>query len=411
MRIAYVCADRGVRPAGRGGSATHVREIVRALVARGHDVTVLSAAADGAADVLPCPVVDLMADPTLVELRARVQKSARAFGDTSRAPHETLSLLLNQRIAEILAAMTPAPDVIYERHSVWSVAGLDFARRRRIPHLLEVNAPLVEQERTYRELALAPTATAIEDWIVAGSDRVLATAPALAEWARIHGASRRHVRVVPCGVPSSMLSTTERAPRDPSRFTIGFVGSLKPWHGVEVLLRAFRKLHKMQVGYRLLIVGDGPLREETERWLATHGLDAYAELTGEVDPAEVPRWLARMDVGVAPYPELPSFYFSPLKLWEYAGAGVPIAASETGDLPRLFPHREAALLHPPGSASKLAAHIASLREDPTLGARLARRARQVARAHTWDRLAARVEKIAEAAVRAKRREHPAGDHA
>lgn len=406
MRIAYLCADRGVNPAGHGGSAAHVREMVRALVARGHEVTVLAASAAGAASVLPCEVIDLQADHAMADLHNRIQRSARALGDTSRAPREIQALLLNHSVASALAGMKPAPEVIYERQSLWSVAGLGHARRHGIPHLLEVNAPLVEQQRDYRELELVSAAAGIEEVLLAGSDRVLVTSPGLVEYARMHGASRRNVRVVPCGVPASLLAASrDGSARDPSRFVVGFVGSLKPWHGIDVLLRAFRKLHAADFCYRLRIVGDGPQREEIEHYLRVHGLDAFSELTGDVDPSQIPAELARMDVGVAPYPLLPSFYFSPLKLWEYAAAGVPIVASDAGDLPQLFPHREAALLHPAGSASKLAAQIIKLREDPSLAARLARRARQIARTHTWDRIAARVERIAADAIRRQPARH------
>lgn len=407
MRIAYICADRGVPPGGRGGSATHVREMVRALVARGIDITVLTAAAEGAAAALPCPVVDLQSGPLTAELRSRIAKAAHADEGGARAAHESYSLLLNSSLAAALETMSPAPDIIYERHSLWSIAGLAAARRHGIPYVLEVNAPLVEQQRQYRELGLAATAEAVEGLLFEHADRVLVTSAALVEYARGRGASRRAVRVLPCGVSAQMLAEPDRDDRTGAnqreRFVVGFVGSLKPWHGIDVLLRAFRKLHRLHMSYRLLVVGDGPLREEMERYLRVNGLDVYADIVGSVDPSEVPKYLARMDVGVAPYPSLPSFYFSPLKIWEYAAAGVPIAASESGDLPRLFPHKVAALLHPPGSASKLAAHIELLRTDPQVAARLTRRARQVARAHTWDRLAARLDKIAADLLRTHRR--------
>lgn len=399
MKIAYVCADRGVRPAGSGGSATHVREVVRGLARRGHDVVVLSAAADGAEDALGCPVVDLQQFAPVRELRASIQKAAHACGDSSRAPQEAIALLLNHALAAALDAMAPAADLVYERQSLWSFAGLDHAKRRGIPHLLEVNAPLVEQQRAYRELSLEAVAAGIEEQIFSGTDRVLVTSPSLVEYARSRGASGRDVTVVPCGLPASLLDAgVADGPRNATRFVIGFVGTLKPWHGLDVLLKAFRELRERDFTYRLLIVGDGPMREEIAQYLQTHRLEPFCEMTGALPPEEIPAQLARMDVGVAPYPELPSFYFSPLKIWEYAGAGVPIAAAAVGELPEVFPHREAALLHRPGSVAKLVAHIEKLREDPTLGPRLARRARRTARAHTWDRIVARIETIALDAV-------------
>ena len=72
-------------------------------------------------------------------------------------------------------------------------------------------------------------------------------------------------------------------------------------------------------------------------------------ITGAVAHEAVPRYLAEMDVGVAPYPDLPTFYFSPLKIFEYAAARVPIVASAVGQIAEILVHRKSALLHPPGA--------------------------------------------------------------
>ena len=45
--------------------------------------------------------------------------------------------------------------------------------------------------------------------------------------------------------------------------------------------------------------------------------------------ARVPDVLHQMDVAVAPYPRLSGFYFSPLKIFEYMAAGVPVAFVES----------------------------------------------------------------------------------
>jgi glycosyltransferase involved in cell wall biosynthesis len=399
MRIAYVCADRGVRPSGRSGSATHVRELIRALVARGHDVTLLCTAAETSSASLPCRVISFDEEATGSKVGSHIYKAARTLGDTSRATREVQELLLNSALTTALSGMQPQPDLVYERQSLWCFAGLEFAKRVGAPHLLEVNAPLVDQQREFRELDLLSVAAGVESLLLSGSDRVLVTSPGLIPYARERGASGRRVRVVTCGVPATILNGGARsgASRD-APFVVGFLGTLKPWHGIDILLRAFRKLHRRSRDFRLLVIGDGPERARIETYLKAHNLEPYSEMPGEIEASGVPAQLARMSVGVAPYPDATPFYFSPLKLWEYAGAGVPIVASSAGDLPELFPHREAALLHPPGSSSRLAEHIAKLHDDPQLAQRLARRARQIARAHTWDRIAARVEKIANTAI-------------
>ena len=98
-----------------------------------------------------------------------------------------------------------------------------------------------------------------------------------------------------------------------------------------------------------------------------------------------------MFAGIAPYPRLPDFYFSPLKLYEYMAAGRPIVASGVGQIADVLRHRRTALLHPAGSVRKMIEHVAELRARPRLRARLGREARRLAvKRFTWDRNAARV---------------------
>lgn len=402
MHIAYVCADRGVPVIGRGGSSTHVREFVSAIVRRGIDVTLLAACpSDGSSQgTLPCPVIDLASDPVLHGLRGRIAEELRAAGHQPTRASELYSLLLNQTLLHELTRIRGTIDIVYERHSLWSFAGLQYARREGLPFFLEVNAPLSAQQQAYRILDMAETARAVELLLLSEADRVIVTSAALRDYAQSRGASRKNVRIIACGVSRRMLPESGRlGSRDGEEFVIGFLGSLKPWHGVEILLEAFGELCKLSPDYRLLVVGDGPLRPELETFCQTRHLTHRVTLVGSVDHERVPDYLAQIDVGVAPYPPLTSFYFSPLKIWEYAAAGVPIVASASGDLPRLFPHRSAALLHPPGNVRKIVKHVEKLRRDRDLGRRLARRARRVAKLHTWDRLAARFESLAAHALR------------
>lgn len=394
MRIAYVCADRGVPVIGCSGSSVHVRALAGALVRRGHEVTAFTACpSDGTATgSVAVPLVDVAGDSLLHEVRGQVARLLRDGGGPAIRAAETYALLLNQPLLDALRDAPGGFDVVYERQSLWSIAALQFARSAGVPFVLEVNAPLLEQQLAYRELDMAETARAIELLLFTRADLVLVTSPALADYARARGASRRRIRVLPCGV-SAELFATARPPRQPGKFVVGFLGSLKPWHGVEILLDAFRQLRARSDEYRLRIVGDGPLRPVVEEFRRTGGLEDVVELVGPVAHEAVGAELARFDVGAAPYPPLPSFYFSPLKVWEYAAAGVPIVASASGELARLFPHREAALLHPPGKVGKFVKHVELLRTTPGLAVRLARRARRTARLHTWDRLAARWESL------------------
>ncbi len=395
MRIAYLCADRGIPIVGPTGSSTHVLEFVRALTERGHEVVVFAADPGQSSADLPCRVIPIAADPVLNEVRLAIGKQYRqAPGEPTPRASEVFSLLVNQS-ARLELERAGDFDLIYERLSLWSVAGLQAAREWRIPLFVEVNAPLSKQQQTYRDLELADVAEAVERIVLTEADRILVTSDALIDYVHERGASRRDARVLPCGVSRSMFADLEkRKAVDPEHFVLGFLGSLKPWHGIDLLVDAFSALRERSPAYRLLVVGDGPLRAYIELVCRRRGLAEFVELAGAVSHEQVPDYLARMDAGLAPYPPLETFYFSPLKIWEYAAAGVPIVASRSGEIPEFFEHKKAALLHAPGSVTKIVRHVERLRTEPGLGARLARRARRVAKERTWDRLAARFEDIA-----------------
>lgn len=396
MRIAYICADRGIALSAHSGSAVHVRAFARALEGRGNQVTIFaaSAATAPALDEARADIVAIATDPILDLVRERSAKELRAAGLATVDAAETYSLLLNQTLLAELTRRAGCFDLVYERQSLWSFAGLQFAQREHIPYVIEVNAPLLSQQEEYRELHRRESARAIEEILFTSADLLLVTTPALVDYVQSRGASRRQTRVLPCGVTREMLEVHPCATAGRDEFVVGFVGSLKPWHGIEVLLQAFLQLSYLSSRYRLLLVGSGPLLPYVETYCRDHNIADRVTLAGEVPHQRVGEYLARMDIGVAPYPALPMFYFSPLKVWEYAAAGVPIVASASGELPKLFPHKQAALLHAPGNVGKIVKHIELLRQDRDLGARLARRARRVAKAHTWDRLAARFETMA-----------------
>jgi len=156
-------------------------------------------------------------------------------------------------------------------------------------------------------------------------------------------------------------------------------------------VEAFSQLHKQRSNARLLIVGDGPERANQQAALSSAGLLAATHFTGAVSADEVPGLLASMDAAVAPYPKLSHFYFSPLKVYEYMAAGLPVVASRLGQLADLIQHDVNGLLTTPGDVAELAAALERLRTSPDLRTRLGNAARAtVLRDHTWDAIGQRI---------------------
>ncbi len=381
MRIAYVSADRGVPIFGQKGCSIHVQEVLRALVRRGAQVDLFSSRCEGAPPdgletvllhPLPCP--------------AEAEPAAR----------EQASLAANELLRADLERTGPF-DLIYERYSLWSFSAMEFARDAGLPGLLEVNAPLIEEQAQYRVLVDRSAAERAADRVFGAARFLLAVSDEVAEYASGFPSAHGKVRVMPNGVnPERFPENIEPSlPAPEGIFTVGFLGTLKAWHGLSFLMEAFAQFHGRYPNSRCLIIGDGPERDSLDLQIAALGLPGTVHFTGAVPAQKVPGLLASMDVAVAPYPQLSRFYFSPLKVYEYMAAGRAVVASRIGQLEKLFETEVNGLLVPPGDSSALVVSFERLLSDADLRSRMGCAARAtVLRKHTWDSVAERILSLA-----------------
>ncbi len=381
MRIAYIAADPGVPVFGRKGCSIHVQEVLRAMLKRGAQIDLFAANCSG------------VPTPDLAAIRLHPFMTAPK-GDL--AFREQQCLAANEPLHAALEAEGPFT-IVYERYSLWSFAGMEYARGAATTGLLEVNAPLIEEQTEHRGLIDLANAQRVAERVFSAATTLVAVSDEVAEHLECFGAAQGKIRVVPNGVNPEQYPRDLKpsAPGPPGTFTVGFVGSMKPWHGVAKLLEAFMRLHTRFPESRLLLVGDGPGREQLVAEAASRGLDNVVQFTGAVRPCDVPSLLASMDVAVAPYPKLANFYFSPLKVYEYMAAGLPVVASRVGQLEKLIESEVTGLLVTPGDVSALAGALERVRSEPSLRQSLGQAARtKVIRDHTWDAAVERILSLA-----------------
>ncbi|MDQ3458122.1 MAG: glycosyltransferase family 4 protein [Deinococcota bacterium] len=380
MRIAYVSADPGVPVYGSKGCSVHVQEVVRALMGEGAEVVLFTNRVGG---------------ETPEDLRGVRVHALPALPKGELAARERAALGANDILRAGLEYEGPF-DVIYERYSLWSFAGMAFAGDAGTPGLLEVNAPLIEEQHKHRGLVHASEAEAVARRAFAAAAALLPVSREVGVYLKAFPVALGKVHVVPNGVNLGRFALPRRVTRD--TFTVGFVGTLKPWHGVDTLLEAFALLKLELPQARLLVIGEGPERAALMAEVARLGLSDSVRFTGAVAPEDVPRLLAQMDAAAAPYPPLADFYFSPLKVYEYLAAGLPVAASRVGQLGDLLTDGVDGLLYEPGDARALAEALARLGQDASLRERLGQAGRaKVASEHSWQRVARRILSIAEGA--------------
>jgi glycosyltransferase involved in cell wall biosynthesis len=277
-------------------------------------------------------------------------------------------------------------DLVYERYSLWSHAGMDYAQAVGIPGLLEVNAPLIKEQARHRVLVDQGKAEWVAHRAIGNASSLVAVSDEVASHLGQYPLTDGRVHVIPNGVDPDRFPEGLRSVLGGTSgtFMVGFVGTLKPWHGLSTLVGAFERLHDVARDAQLLIVGDGPERSALEEDLSRRGLRQAVQFTGAVDPTQIPGLIAAMDAAVAPYPNLTDFYFSPLKVYEYMAAGRAVVASRIGQLNRLVEHEITGLLTSPGDPADLAGALMRLRTEPELRQRLGKTARaKIQREHTW----------------------------
>lgn len=371
MRLAYVCLDPGVPVFGRKGCSVHCQEVIRALQHRGYEVEVFATRLGN----------DVPADLQGVTTHRLVEKL-----DRDPAAREQMLIDLNAVVEARLSETGPF-DMIYERYSLWSYAAMEFANRGGIPGILEVNSPLIDEQLNYRALMNEAQARRTSEKCFRFASSVITVSDQVADQICENYPVRSKTTTIPNGVNCEKFSAmSNSAACDAGVVSIGFVGTLKPWHGVSILLEAFSAVHAENPNVSLTIVGDGPEKEALQQQLMgfTAGAQQAVTWSGAIPHAEISQVLSGFDIAVAPYPAISDFYFSPLKILEYMASGRSVVASRIGQIKDLVQHDVTGRLVEPGCPVDLAEALLALVKDPETRRNLGSAASQYVRAnHSW----------------------------
>lgn len=221
---------------------------------------------------------------------------------------------------------------------------------------------------------------------------VVTTGRALQEELRVRNGFRRvRIESVPTGIALSRF-----VPRDARQArahlglreapTVGIVATLRSWKGHRVLIDAFSRLPPPS---QLLIVGDGPQRDNLRLEVERRDLEARVTFAGHVTDPE--RWLGAMDVFALPSTANEGV---PQALMQAMACGLACVTTPVGAIAEIARHGETALVVPPGQAGPLAEAMTFLLAQPQERARLGAAARAfVSSQCDADRMADRMEEI------------------
>jgi glycosyltransferase involved in cell wall biosynthesis len=417
MKILYLCPDLGIPVLGRKGAAVHVRELIAAFARAGHRVTLAAQTLTKSPAEEPAKVrgrvIQVQPDPAVTTAVQLLKEFNERLGVENSLPGELRRILYNKQLARGLKRwfVRNRPAFIYERASLYATAGARLAEKFKVPHIVELNAPLALEQSAYRATGFGDLAVQAERWALTHADAVIVVSRELRKHVLALGMRPSRIHVMPNGVDPELFCPNNsrarhsvgaggnREQHDADRVprpTLGFVGGLRPWHGVEVLPELLARLSKRHPGLRLIIAGDGQLRGALEREFKRRGLTRRVTFTGALLHEHIPDVIRQFDIALAPYPKHDhDFYFSPLKLFEYMACGVAVVASDVGQIAEVVTDGKNGLLYPPGNFNALVVRCERLLANTKVRGELGdAAAKLVRRKFTWDHNAAQVVKLA-----------------
>ncbi len=368
----------------------HIQELVAALKRRGHAVCVVGPSRNRAAS--------FGSDGGWIN-RLR-QHLPRIVSELLEVAH---NLAFYVRLRRAFTAFRP--DILYERYNLYLLAGAWLARRRGLPYLLEVNAPLFHERSNHGGLALKSVARRAERAAWRGADRVLPVSGPLADHIREAGVADGRISVIPNGVDRERFPAVSAAAKQPQTsaqpITLGFVGFIRPWHGLEQVIELMARLADTYP-LRLCVIGDGPAQPHIEALAQRLGVSDRVEIQGVVDRDCITAHIARFDIALQPS-VVP--YASPLKLFEYMALGRAMVAPNTANIREILADGRTALLFEPGNFEQLRQCVERLCQDAALRRRLGAAASKAIEANgfLWDRNAERIEALAAELIGRERR--------
>jgi glycogen(starch) synthase len=366
-----------------GGLGRHVHALATSLAAAGHEVTVVTRHAPGAATD---------------ELREGV-RVVRAPEDPPRFPLATESLLawtmaFNHTLtrAALRAAGTGEYDVIHAHDWLVTHTAVTLKEHLRLPLVATIHATEAGRHQGWLPGEMNRCIHSVEWWLAHEACKVIVCSEYMRwEVSRLLDLPPGRIDVVPNGVddrrwqaaPGAVAAARSQFAGDGP--LLAFAGRLVYEKGVQDLLASLPALRSRHRGLRAVIAGDGPYRPQLEEAIHRLDLTQTVSFAGFLGEGELPAVFAATDATVIPSRYEP---FGMVAL-EAAAAGAPLAVAATGGLAEIVQTGITGVTFPHSDPDALATAVSALLHDEVFARRVARQARtMVSERYGWARIAA-----------------------
>jgi len=232
------------------------------------------------------------------------------------------------------------------------------------------------------------------------ADLITSTSAALKEETKQYITPEQTIEVIPFGIDANLFQP-DPAAKEPDNITIGIVKRLRHEYGVDTLIKTVAKLtdslrqngqHELADRIRLLIVGDGPVKNELVQLTEELHIAHVTEFVPAVPNDQVPHYVNQLDIYCA-LSRSESFSVSAL---EAAACEIPAVVSNVGGLPEVVQDGQTGFVVNRENKEEIADRLLRLIEDETLRRQMGQAGREfVKESYNWAENVAEMERLYE----------------
>lgn len=405
MRVLYF-HQHFTTPDGSGGTRSY--ELARALIGRGHAVTMVCGQSDRAQLNLPYDErrrwsrgtidgIDVISLPLTYSNRDGLGRRSWLF---TRFAWRSIRLAMREDYDVLFATSTPLTAAL---------PGIAAKRRwRRKPFVFEVRDLWPELPRALglRNPILLGSMSLLEWMAYRHADACIGLAPGIVDGIRRRSPSGRRIEMVPNGCDLDLFHPGKRAPLElpgiaPGDFVAGFIGAHGVANRLDALLDAAAEIKRRgRSDIKLVLIGDGKCKDALAARAQQEGLQNCL-LFDPVKKSAVAKITAGLDCGLMILANVPAFYYgtSPNKFFDYISSGIPVVCNYPGWLAEIIERNRCGHAVPPENPAAMADALIWLADHPAERKEMGGMARQLAeREFSREALAARWIQVLEQAT-------------
>jgi glycosyltransferase involved in cell wall biosynthesis len=349
------------------GTPFSILHRIRALTASGHRV-----------DLVTYP----FGDDVPIE-RLKISRAPRPpwINDVRIGPSLAKLILDFSLYRETVRALETRRYDVLHSHEEAAFFAVGLARRYGLPHVYDMHSSLPQQLgnfRAYDHWPVRALFARLERWVLRSCDGVITICPELADIVAREGLTAPHAMIENVADDAQVFGSGHGDVRAElglqGKAVVLYTGTLEPYQGIDLLLRAFAHVLRDHPNAALLIVGGQQEQIARYRQMAADlRLCDAVMLTGAVHPKKIADYHRAADVIVSPRARGTN---TPLKIYGYLRSGRPLVATALRTHTQVLDSEVACLVAP--SESGLADGIKRVLDDPGFGRRLAEAAGRLA---------------------------------